>query len=229
MLDAAGFEEPGDILSRVGKHVQVGGCIGSGRARKQGPDEPRFKLHHFVHDLERETAPAAQGLEVVFFFVDAAVFDERRFDLDVARQRAVLVVGGSPGMTGAPLLAGEISSCYSMTEPHAGADPTLFTTQAVKDGDEFRVRDADEQAGYPSVILRDDAVQVSAKLGDIAPGDVRNVFRSPLRLCVGSALAGRRIGINYTLFAQNLRTPATGKLRLFFDATRSAGSARKSA
>jgi acyl-CoA dehydrogenase len=34
-----------------------------------------------------------------------------------------------------PLLDGEISSCYSMTEPHAGADPTLFTTRAVKDGD----------------------------------------------------------------------------------------------
>ena len=26
-----------------------------------------------------------------------------------------------------PLLDGELSSCYSMTEPHAGADPTLFT------------------------------------------------------------------------------------------------------
>ena len=26
---------------------------------------------------------------------------------------------------------------YSMTEPHAGADPTLFTTRAVKDGDEW--------------------------------------------------------------------------------------------
>lgn len=36
-----------------------------------------------------------------------------------------------------PLLDGEISSCYSMTEPHAGADPTLFTTQAVRDGDEW--------------------------------------------------------------------------------------------
>jgi len=33
-----------------------------------------------------------------------------------------------------PLLDGEISSCYSMTEPHAGADPTLFTTRAVRDG-----------------------------------------------------------------------------------------------
>ncbi|MCU1455155.1 MAG: acyl-CoA dehydrogenase [Acidimicrobiales bacterium] len=36
-----------------------------------------------------------------------------------------------------PLLDGEITSCYSMTEPHAGADPTLFTTQAVQDGDEW--------------------------------------------------------------------------------------------
>jgi acyl-CoA dehydrogenase len=36
-----------------------------------------------------------------------------------------------------PLLDGELSSCYSMTEPHAGADPTLFTTRAVLDGDEW--------------------------------------------------------------------------------------------
>ena len=36
-----------------------------------------------------------------------------------------------------PLLDGLISSCYSMTEPHAGADPTLFTTRAVKDGNEW--------------------------------------------------------------------------------------------
>jgi len=36
-----------------------------------------------------------------------------------------------------PLLDGEISSCYSMTEPHAGADPTLFVTRAQRDGDEW--------------------------------------------------------------------------------------------
>ncbi|KAA9147799.1 acyl-CoA dehydrogenase [Amycolatopsis acidicola] len=34
-----------------------------------------------------------------------------------------------------PLLDGELFSSYSMTEPHAGADPTQFTTRAVKDGD----------------------------------------------------------------------------------------------
>ena len=36
-----------------------------------------------------------------------------------------------------PLLEGECFSSYSMTEPHAGADPTLFKTRAVKDGDEW--------------------------------------------------------------------------------------------
>src|SRR5512139_810200 len=34
-----------------------------------------------------------------------------------------------------PLLDGECFSSYSMTEPHAGADPTQFTTRAVRDGD----------------------------------------------------------------------------------------------
>jgi acyl-CoA dehydrogenase len=36
-----------------------------------------------------------------------------------------------------PLLNSEMFSTFSMTEPHAGADPTMFTTQAVKDGDEW--------------------------------------------------------------------------------------------
>ncbi len=36
-----------------------------------------------------------------------------------------------------PLLAGEIFSCYSMTEPQGGSDPTEFTTRAVRDGDDW--------------------------------------------------------------------------------------------
>ena len=36
-----------------------------------------------------------------------------------------------------PLLDGRLRSCFSMTEPGAGADPTLLTTQAVLDGDEW--------------------------------------------------------------------------------------------
>jgi len=36
-----------------------------------------------------------------------------------------------------PLLAGEISSTYSMTEPQAGADPSEFRCRAVRDGDHW--------------------------------------------------------------------------------------------
>jgi len=38
-----------------------------------------------------------------------------------------------------PLLDGEIVSCFSMTEPAGGSDPTGFTTAAVRDGDHYVV------------------------------------------------------------------------------------------
>lgn len=37
----------------------------------------------------------------------------------------------------APLLNGDIASCYSMTEPQAGADPGEFTCTATREGDEW--------------------------------------------------------------------------------------------
>jgi acyl-CoA dehydrogenase len=36
-----------------------------------------------------------------------------------------------------PLLDGEVFSCFSMTEPEGGSDPTQFRTRAVRDGDEW--------------------------------------------------------------------------------------------
>lgn len=39
-----------------------------------------------------------------------------------------------------PLLDGEIVSCFSMTEPHAGADPTMFKCMATEDGDDFVIQ-----------------------------------------------------------------------------------------
>jgi hypothetical protein len=73
-----------------------------------------------------------------------------------------------------------------------------------------------EQADYPSVTLSDDSVQVSGKLGDIPGGELVDVFAAPLRLCVGKDLSGRRFGVQYSLFARNLRAPARGKLKLLF-------------
>ena len=37
-----------------------------------------------------------------------------------------------------PLVAGDVRSCFSMTEPEvSGADPTGLRTRAVRDGDEW--------------------------------------------------------------------------------------------
>ncbi|MCB0996869.1 MAG: acyl-CoA dehydrogenase family protein, partial [Acidimicrobiales bacterium] len=52
----------------------------------------------------------------------------------------LLAVGGTEAQKDQwmqPLLDGRIRSCFSMTEPGAGADPTLLTTSAVRDGDEW--------------------------------------------------------------------------------------------
>lgn len=80
--------------------------------------------------------------------------------------------------------------------------------------EKFVARTPAEQADYPAVTLRDDLIQISIKLDDIPPGEPIEAFAMPLRICVGEALKGRKLGIQYKLFAQNLRVPAVGKLRL---------------
>lgn len=40
----------------------------------------------------------------------------------------------------APLLANEVVSCFAMTEPQGGADPKVFTTQAVREGERWVIR-----------------------------------------------------------------------------------------
>ncbi len=52
----------------------------------------------------------------------------------------LIAVGGTPEQRAQwmqPLLEGKLRSCFSMTEPNAGADPTLLKTSAVRDGDEW--------------------------------------------------------------------------------------------
>lgn len=83
-----------------------------------------------------------------------------------------------------------------------------------KDG--FADRTPDEIASYPSVSQRDDSIQITQKIGDIPPGEPIDVFGSPLRLCIGIELKGKRMGVHYTLHGQNLRAPAKGKVRLLF-------------
>lgn len=82
---------------------------------------------------------------------------------------------------------------------------------------QFIDRTPAEQADYPSVSLSDNSIQITVKLDSVPPGEPVNAFTVPLRLCVGDELKGRRLGIQYKLFAQNLRAPAEGKLRLLLE------------
>lgn len=79
-------------------------------------------------------------------------------------------------------------------------------------------RSALETESYPPVSVKGDGIRISMLLGDIPGGAPAMVFESPLRLLGSTAIAGKRVAIRYRLSAGNLRTPATGKLRLLFAA-----------
>ncbi len=69
---------------------------------------------------------------------------------------------------------------------------------------------------YPTVNLKDDAIHITNTLGEIPTYAPVDAFEVPLRICVGSDLKGRRLGMRYSLYGSNLRAPARGKLRLLF-------------
>lgn len=71
-----------------------------------------------------------------------------------------------------------------------------------------------EKASYPAVILKDDAIHISSTLDEVSKDAPIKVFETPLRLCMGHELRGRKVGIRYSLNGSNLRKPAKGKLRL---------------
>jgi len=104
----------------------------------------------------------------------------------------------------------------SLVMPNHSAFHVAAALPKVPRDNGFIDRTPGEQSEYPAVALRDDAIQVSAKLGDIPPGEPVEIFGIPLRVCAGQELKGRRIGIQYSILAHNLRTAAKGRLRLLF-------------
>ena len=109
-----------------------------------------------------------------------------------------------------------VDASLSLIMPNHNAFYVAATLPKVPRDDGFADCTPDEIAAYPSVTLKDDSVQVTSKIGDIPIGEPIDVFVSPLRLCVGKDLGGKRFGIRYALHGQNLRSPAKGKLRLIF-------------
>lgn len=109
-----------------------------------------------------------------------------------------------------------IDASLSLIMPNHNAFYVADTLPRVPRDRGFSDRTADEIAAYPSVTLKDDSVQVTSKIGDIPVGEPVDVFVSPLRLCVGKDLRGKRFGIRYALHGQNLRSPVKGNLRLLF-------------
>jgi len=77
-------------------------------------------------------------------------------------------------------------------------------------------RPAGEHDTYPAVTLKDDSIHVSSSLGDISTDAIARVFETPLKVCIGHELKGRKIEIRYALHGSNLRKPAKGRLRLQF-------------
>lgn len=104
----------------------------------------------------------------------------------------------------------------SLVMPNHSAFYVASQLPRILQDDRFVDRTPAEQADYPSVALSDDNVQVSSKVGDIESGELIEIFTAPLRVCAGADLSGRRFGVQYSLFAKNLRAPARGKLRLLF-------------
>ena len=81
---------------------------------------------------------------------------------------------------------------------------------------EYVDRARGDSSEYPTVNLKEDAIHITNTLGEIPTYAPVNAFEVPLRICVGSDLKGRRLGLRYSLFGSNLRRPAKGKLRLLF-------------
>ncbi len=98
-------------------------------------------------------------------------------------------------------------------------DPELYVAHApprIREGTSFVERSSDETSGYPSVALRDNAVHITHRIGAVPAGVPTNVFGSPLLVCAGPGLSGRKFGVQYALRGNNVRSVAQGRLRLLF-------------
>jgi hypothetical protein len=155
-------------------------------------DRSTEKIHAEMLDLKRRYADHDQQF----------LFNENRADVQI-----VVLNQGEETLRDAAL---------TIVMPRHAALHVAMRLPKVQRHDAFVEPSSGEQADYPAVTVRNEALQVSANIGDIGPGITVDAFARPLRICVGNELAGRRLGIRYRLHSQNLRSPAEGLLRLLF-------------
>lgn len=72
------------------------------------------------------------------------------------------------------------------------------------------------QADYPDVQRMKSGAVANIELGSIAPGASRPVFTQSLRLAVGPAMEGKKVGIKYSLTAKNKTSTSRGLLKVKF-------------
>jgi len=70
--------------------------------------------------------------------------------------------------------------------------------------------------GYPTVKYFNDTVRIKATMEEVKPDEVSAVFKTALRLSCQPVLRGKKIAMHYTLNADNLASPVSGRLRLGF-------------
>lgn len=76
-----------------------------------------------------------------------------------------------------PLLAGEAYSCFSMTEPRGGADPTLFTCRAEQDGADWVINGEKWYSSHAN--LCDFLIVMAVTDPDAAPYERATMFLVP--------------------------------------------------
>ena len=109
-----------------------------------------------------------------------------------------------------------VDASLSITLPNHNAFYVADSLPKRPIDDRFVDRTPDEIANYPAVTIKDDSIHITAKFGDIPTGEPIEIFTTPLLVCIGDELRGRRFGIRYQLHGQNLRAPAKGQLKLTF-------------
>jgi hypothetical protein len=93
----------------------------------------------------------------------------------------------------------------------------VATRVPARPGDDAPIHDGGRSmAEYPAVSIRDGEIYVASTLGEIPAAVPVDAFESPLRICAGTALDGKRLTIRYRLSGSNLGQPVDGRLVLTF-------------